>query len=698
MKMIAIVFLMIASVSGISLQDSLTLTQLFSPDELKHFHIKVDPLSGKVISLSSDNTYTINCTFPRCDTVYQYPSIIINDSIEKLDALKSLRIHGTIKALSSKIYSLVNLDTLVIINVNGGLPNTIEDNISSLTNLKYLQIKNSDISIVPEKLTSLQKLEYLDLSCNRITSLPLTMDQLGSLQTLILDRNFLVTLPDALGKLKKLSILKIRENQLETLPVLICPLLKIIDISNNYLSVFPSEICNLNELCSLDITMNRITAIPEGGWNWSKLVLFNYDEIWIQNAPSSMPARLYRSYIHPCVDYKDSSLVRALLDYLGLKHTQVWDSKCVTWNECRVVGINILSCADGIDELPGIEDFDSLKSVVLPFFPRSLCSQIQLRTLTISRVINRTLPSEIGNLVNLETLVCNACSLQVLLEELGNCYNLKSLSMAQNQLTSVPESFSNLTKLEYLNLSLNRISEITLDKMVNLTDLNLSRNGLQKFSAEHSVNMRYVNLGYNQLTDFPPDIINCSNLENLNLQSNQIESIPKGINKLQSLNRLNLTDNSIYIVPPEIAELPSSISSVSSEGGAHSILNWNCICSELLSPEAKEWMGIGLPNFYQQKETCTNKCITQTAIITPDKHDNENRLIKNGYLNINDAKGNNVAIDLFNASGKKICCIFNGNVSGAITLPVDRYIHSTGVYFVRINNNKKIHFYKYLNK
>jgi Leucine-rich repeat (LRR) protein len=709
MKMIAILFLMIASVSGIDRQDSLTLTQLFSPEELTHFKFATDTQSGRVVSLFSISSDTTINFYMGSQLIHRYPTFSINDNIEKLDKLRTLSLRGTIRGISSKLYQLVNLDSLSIWNVDScGFPNTIDDTISNLVNLKYLQVRNSSVSIIPEKIAKLTKLEYLDLSYNRITSMPSTIDQLVSLKTLILDRNFLETLPSEIGNIAKLCTLSIRNNQLIRFPEMHCPLLKSFDATNNDLEEFPTGIWNSNELTTLIIWENRITSIPEGNWNWSKLERFYYDEKWVHQVPPSMPIKFYNPYNHPDVDKQDSIIMRTLLDYLGFRHTQVWDSTVVKWgghsalHRERVVGfdftIHYLTSTFNQDiyELPGIEKFDSLKSVKVPFLPRSLCSMTNLRTIKITKLPSKTLPKEIGNLVNLDTLICDACSLNVLPEELGSCYNLRYLSMIHNQLTSLPEAFSNLTNLEYLFLAENKISSITLDNQEKLKYLHLNNNGLQHCTLKPSANLVYVYLERNRLTEIPSGFFNCLNLKTLRLGNNYIAVIPPEIKKLRLLEILDLTNNALRTIPVEITAL-TTVERTSFNWGPQTIFDGNNICFESLSPEVIEWIGydsVTLQNIFE----CENDSTTPNVFIASEITKSQNCCMKNGILYMNNIVKSIVTIDLFDASGKKIACLYNGTLSGALSIPLSRYMHSAGVYFARICTNKHINSYKYVNQ
>ncbi|CAH8576252.1 unnamed protein product [Schistosoma margrebowiei] len=95
----------------------------------------------------------------------------------------------------------------------------IPDRISDLPNLQKLYISDNCLkSISPDILRALSQLRWLDLRDNNLTSIPPEIKHLEELQTLLLDNNKIKILPPELGLLKKLSVLHHRNNPIEFPP------------------------------------------------------------------------------------------------------------------------------------------------------------------------------------------------------------------------------------------------------------------------------------------------------------------------------------------------------------------------------------------------------------------------------------------------------------------------------------------------
>ena len=122
------------------------------------------------------------------------------------------------------------------------------------------------------------------------------------------------------------------------------------------------------------------------------------------------------------------------------------------------------------------------------------------------RIIDGSLPPELGNLANLERLFIHGNLIGGIPPELGNLANLKSLGLQNNQLSGeIPPELGNLTSLNSLNLSNNQLTGPIPPELVNLS------------------NLENLYLSDNQLTGEISDaLINLPSLENLHLSNNQL--------------------------------------------------------------------------------------------------------------------------------------------------------------------------------
>lgn len=95
---------------------------------------------------------------------------------------------------------------------------TLPSSFSSLSRLRYLNLKNNAFTIFPQVLTLLPTLDTLDISHNKIRTFPVDCGTLANLRVLCLSRNKLRQLPKYLAKFRHLSILKADRNPLEWPP------------------------------------------------------------------------------------------------------------------------------------------------------------------------------------------------------------------------------------------------------------------------------------------------------------------------------------------------------------------------------------------------------------------------------------------------------------------------------------------------
>jgi hypothetical protein len=141
---------------------------------------------------------------------YLFREIVRHLPIFDLEAL------GTIgddfeKLLASSVFDEVKLEALTHW-IRPFTPST------DLKKLLYLNLNNTQLTLLPDSLGQLSDLRVLSLRNNQLTSLQASIGELKTLQRLRLNHNQLTSLPESIGLLNNLEMLDLRENQLIMLP------------------------------------------------------------------------------------------------------------------------------------------------------------------------------------------------------------------------------------------------------------------------------------------------------------------------------------------------------------------------------------------------------------------------------------------------------------------------------------------------
>jgi Leucine-rich repeat (LRR) protein len=135
--------------------------------------------------------------------------------------------------------------------------------LSKFKNLEYLNLRNTDLDVVPEEILTLKHLKTLDIGHNNFSLLPKNFSSLKHLQELYLDEDKNLNLFEGfeiLSQLKHLRILHLENDGIKELPENIGKLNQIekLYLSENDLRTIPMEIKGMKNLNYLDVHHNPI--------------------------------------------------------------------------------------------------------------------------------------------------------------------------------------------------------------------------------------------------------------------------------------------------------------------------------------------------------------------------------------------------------------------------------------------------------
>lgn len=299
-------------------------------------------------------------------------------SLESLDeTTTALDLRGvTLDHFPEKILRQTQLEVLIAGNetwINEGKFGVLLPEIGQLQQLRFLDLANLDLKILPAEIGALKNLKVLNLNGNKLETLPAEIRELKNLKTLNLYGNQLNALPEGIGAFKNLTHLNLSQNALKTLPVEIGQLqnLQYLNLGGNYFSTLPEQIGALQNLQELYLFQNQFTTLPAAIGKLKKLAILDLTE----NKLSVLPAAVW--------ELKN-------LKALYLEDTQ------------------------------------------LKALPAAMANLQNLRSLSLIGNQLEALPPEIGTLKHLRYLFLNRNRISALPAPVGNLKNLQYLSLSGN--------------------------------------------------------------------------------------------------------------------------------------------------------------------------------------------------------------------------------------------------------------------------
>ncbi|KAJ3634166.1 hypothetical protein MTP99_011071 [Tenebrio molitor] len=199
-----------------------------------------------------------------------------------------------------------NLRDTVIADLSKNRFSELPEEVTSFHFLEKLHCYHNAIRYIPDSIVNLQCLMYVDLSRNQLSTLPRELCQLP-IKILLVSNNYLTQLPDELNRMSQLTELDASCNQLTHLPPRMGDLrsLQSLVLRNNLLLAVPIEVTFL-KLARLDLRANRIGSLPIEIRDMATLI-----ELLVEDNPlTSPPASLCRRGRVHIFKYLDNEAAR----------------------------------------------------------------------------------------------------------------------------------------------------------------------------------------------------------------------------------------------------------------------------------------------------------------------------------------------------------------------------------------------------
>ncbi|BFU22502.1 leucine rich repeat / protein phosphatase 2C domain containing protein [Entamoeba histolytica HM-1:IMSS-B] len=212
------------------------------------------------LNLSNNSFSTIVSLPPNLKSLYLPFNELVELCLPLPSTLTELLLDNN-KLLSPPLLS--TLSNLRSLNLSANQISSFPNEITILTALTALNLTSNCLSLLPEVNTEHLHVQKFNASFNHFITLPNSLLSMTSLTSLELTDNNLLIIPSNFTVLIHLRYLSLSSNNLTTFPIQICNFSKLqaLIISNNNLYELPSQLTSLSTLTTLDLSFNHLNSI-----------------------------------------------------------------------------------------------------------------------------------------------------------------------------------------------------------------------------------------------------------------------------------------------------------------------------------------------------------------------------------------------------------------------------------------------------
>ncbi|XP_070576487.1 malignant fibrous histiocytoma-amplified sequence 1 homolog [Ptychodera flava] len=392
------------------------------------------------------------------------------------------------------------------------------------TDIKTLNLSDNLIEYINDEISELSGLSYVDVSNNRLNLVIYSFFELPNLTHVNFSDNNLMGLP-GVESAKKLLHLDISNNKFTKLDTGVFTLrrLRHLLVSDNRVDILPKDICGLHALRTLDLRGNTLNTVLATTLPSSLRTL--------KLAGKGIKTRVFATEF-----LQTSAECLRRLEHLDVSNRRL-DHYVSNTNE------GFLHIVTSITSLISLNvEGNCIKSL-----PDSFSNLSCLRTCVLNDNSIRSLPSAaFKGLRELQVLHVDKNKLTALEPIPLDDMQLVALSLNDNKIKRLPKEIAQPTLESLLldNNDLTDINNIDFHKMQRLKSLSLKRNHLECIPTDicQAHSLVTLDIEGNQIQKLPSGF-HFARLEKLNLGYNKLKKFPRCLSEMETLKDVNLDGN-----------------------------------------------------------------------------------------------------------------------------------------------------------
>ena len=504
--------------------------------------------------------------------------------------LQTIDLHGN--RLTALPTGLRQLERLTVLNLSRNkLTNEVLDIVSEVKTLRELRLgENALHGTLPNDFCRLTALEILDVHKNAISSLPEDVENLSKLRVLNVSDNKFSTLPFLQLVALPLAEVDVSKNRLSgTLlasSVSCFPTLRALEAGENALTSFSDLNVELPCLQSINISNNRLTALPDMK-DWKQLLSL----VASQNQLTGIPEELLSLPNLGTIDVSGNDISK-LEDYIGsmvsLKTFRI-DRNPI--KERRLLSLNTEDLKLELRARSAL-----LESSTSPLNHSAIAAQSPQFGGVVKLLDVWPVKAGVLDRSNTKLRALDRQDLAGVID-----VGVKTFILQHNILQHIPLAIEDLAmSLTTLDISHNKLGQnntYLADRLdlPNLQTLSVTSNTLTTLSPllEYltAPKLATLNISFNRLTSFPSLRRSFPSLTKLLASNNAVSSLD--VQSVRGLQVLDVSSNDIGYLPPQLALLQGELKTLMVGGNRFRVPSWGVV--EKGTEEILSWLRKRIP-------------------------------------------------------------------------------------------------------